>query len=149
MIPLNLWEYQNVIKTFYAKCVEKVCEKHHITRMELDILLFLANNPIFNTASDMVEVRCLSKSQVSVSIKLLEKKGYLRKEYVNGNRKTAHLLICDSASHIVADGKAAQEQFVAIMFAGIPQEEIQSMKRCMKHILENINPYKKEETTHV
>ena len=144
MIPVNLWEHQNIIKTFYAKCVEKVCEKHQITRMELDILLFLANNPLFDTASDMVEVRCLSKSQVSTSIQLLEKKGYLRKEYKKGNRKTAHLRICDLALPIVTDGKAAQEQFVAIMFAGIPQEEIEAMKRCNRRILENISRYRKE-----
>lgn len=144
MIPLNLWEYQNVIKTFYAKCVEKVCEKHQITRMELDILLFLANNPLFDTASDMVEVRCLSKSQVSISIQLLEKKGYLRKEYREGNRKTAHLCICDLALPIVADGRVAQEQFMAILFAGISQEEMETMKQCNLHILENINQYRKE-----
>lgn len=144
MIPLNLWEHQNVIKTFYAKCVEKVCEKHQITRMELDILLFLANNPLFDTASDIVEVRCLSKSQVSVSIQLLEKKGYLRKEYREGNRKTAHLQICDRALPIVTDGKAAQEQFITVMFAGISQKELEILKQCNRRILENINQYRKE-----
>ena len=59
--------------------------------MELDILLFLANNPSFDTATDIIEVRYLSKSQVSFSIKLLEQWGYLRKEYLGCNRKTAHL----------------------------------------------------------
>lgn len=149
MIPLNLWEHQNVIKTFYARCVEKVCEKHQITRMELDILLFLANNPLFDTASDMVEVRCLSKSQVSVSIKLLEEKGYLKKVYAEGNRKTVHLVICDLALPIVRDGKAAQEQFITIMFTGISQEEIEVMKQCNKHILKNIYQYMKEESKRV
>lgn len=144
MIPLNLWEHQNVIKTFYSKCVEDVCVKHDITRMELDILLFLANNPLFDTASDMVEVRCLSKSQVSVSIKLLEKKGYLKKEYAKGNRKTAHLVICEAASYIIADGKAAQERFIAVLFRGISQEESEIMKKCMAHILENIHQYREE-----
>lgn len=144
MIPLNLWEHQNIIKTFYAKCVEKVCERHQITRMELDILFFLANNPLFDTASDIVEVRCLSKSQVSVSIQLLEKKGYLRKQYKKGNRKTAHLQICDLAFPIIADGRAAQQQFVTVMFAGISQEEIETMKQCNQHILENINRYRRE-----
>ncbi len=68
MLPLNPWEHQNVMKAFYSKCVEGVCEKHKITRMELDILLFLANNPLFDTASDIVEIRYLSKSQVSLSM---------------------------------------------------------------------------------
>lgn len=149
MIPFNLWEHQNVIKTFYAKCVEKVCEVHRITRMELDILLFLANNPLFDTASDIVEVRCLSKSQVSVSIKMLEEKGYLRKEYIKGNRKTIHLVICNLALPIIEDGRAAQERFGEAMFAGISREEIEMMKRCHQRILENIYSYRKEEKNDV
>lgn len=146
MLPLNPWEHQNAIKVLYAKCVEGVCEKYHITRMELDILLFLANNPIFDTASDIVDIRYLSKSQVSAAIKLLEKNGYLEKKYIKGNRKTAHLAIRESASDIIADGKAAQEKFLAIMFDGISEEEITIMRRCNTHILENINRHLKEET---
>ena len=63
MLPLNLWEHQNAVKTLYSRCVERVCERHDLTRMELDILLFLANNPLYDTASEIVEIRYLSKSQ--------------------------------------------------------------------------------------
>ena len=145
MIPLNLWEHQNAIKTLYSKCVEKVCLTHQITRMELDILLFLANNPCFDTATDIVEIRYLSKSQVSASIKLLEEKGCLRKEYFEGNRKTAHLKICDGALSIIADGRAAQETFASIMLQGIEPGAIESIKGYFDHILRNINDYLKED----
>lgn len=106
MIPLNPWEHHNAIKVLYAKCMEGVCEKYHITRMELDILLFLSNNPIFDTASDIVDIRYLSKSQVSAAIKRLEKDSYLEKKYIKGNRKTAHLVIKESASDIIEIGRA-------------------------------------------
>ena len=139
MIPLNPWEHQNAIKALYSKCVERVCVKHNITRMELDILLFLANNPCFDTATDIIEVRYLSKSQVSSSIKLLEQYGYLRKEYLESNRKTAHLRICKEAMDIIHDGQAAQEKFVSIMLDGFSQEEINSMKQYNDQILRNIN----------
>ena len=139
MIPLNPWEHQNAIKALYSKCVERVCVKHNITRMELDILLFLANNPCFDTATDIIEVRYLSKSQVSSSIKLLEQYGYLRKEYLESNRKTAHLRICKEAMDIIHDGQAAQEKFISIMLDGFSQEEINSMKQYNDQILRNIN----------
>ncbi len=145
MIPVNPWEHQNAIKTLYAKCVENVCSRHQITRMELDILLFLANNPCYDTATDIVEIRYLSKSQVSASIKLLEERGYLRKEYAAGNRKTAHLKICEDASDLIADGRRAQEKFVAINLQGLDQKEIEGMKRCFDRILKNINAYLKED----
>ena len=139
MIPINPWEHQNAIKALYSKCVERVCVKHNITRMELDILLFLANNPCFDTASDIIEVRYLSKSQVSSSIKLLEQCGYLRKEYLKCNRKTAHLRVCKEAMDIIHDGQAAQEKFISIMLNGFSQEEIDTMKQHNDHILRNIN----------
>ncbi len=144
MIPINLWEHQNVIKTLYSRCVEQVCEKHKITRMDLDILLFLANNPAFDTATDIIEVRYLSKSQVSSSIKLLEQKGYLKKEYREGNRKTAHLKIQEGAEIIISDGRRAQADFFRIMFWGLGTEELEQMKQCHLHILENIHRYMKE-----
>ncbi len=146
MIPLNPWEYQNAIKALYASCVEAVCEKHKITRMELDILLFLANNPHFDTATEIIEIRYLSKSQVSASVKLLEKCGYLKKEYAKDNRKTAHLKICDKASDIVADGKQAQERFVEIMLRGFSEDEKECIRRYFEHIWKNINDCLKEET---
>lgn len=141
MLPLNPWEHQNAVKMLYAKCVEKVCEQHNITRMELDILLFLANNPLFDTAADIVEVRYLSKSHVSTSIKALEKKGLLEKKYGDDNRKTLHLLICSAASPIIADGRAAQEKFLEVIFQGISEAEIEVMKSCNQHILDNIHHY--------
>ncbi|MBD5459461.1 MAG: MarR family transcriptional regulator [Lachnospiraceae bacterium] len=139
MIPLSPWEHQNAIKALYSKCVERVCVKHNITRMELDILLFLANNSCFDTATDIIEVRYLSKSQVSSSIKLLEQCGYIRKEYLKCNRKTAHLRICERAVDIIHDGQAAQEEFISVMLDGFSQEEIDSMKQHNERILRNIN----------
>lgn len=144
-IPSDLWENQNAIKTLYAKCVGDVCVKHGITRMELDILLFLANNPCYDTATDIVEVRYLAKSQVSVSIKLLEDRGYLRKEYVEGNRKTAHLIVCEDARAVLEDGRAAQKRFFEILFRGFTAEDAALMKRFTERIRDNIDCWLKEE----
>lgn len=146
MIPHDPWEHQNAIKTLYSRCVEKVCDGHGITRMELDILLFLANNPSYDTATDIIEIRYLSKSQVSASIKLLEQQGFLRKEYTGQNRKTAHLRICDAAAGILRDGRAAQETFLAVLLDGFSPEELDAMKRFNKRIRENINAHLKEGT---
>lgn len=143
-LPINPWEHQNAIKTAYAKCVEKTCETHGVTRMELDILLFLANNPCFDTATDIVEKRYLTKSHVSSSVKLLEARGYLRREYAQGNRKTAHLKICDAAAATVRDGQAAQQHFFSIVMNGLSYEEIHTLKSCYDRMFDNINIFLKE-----
>lgn len=55
------WENQKVVLAYYAQCVKPVCEAHGLTRMEFDILLFLANNPAYDTAADIVRIRMLTK----------------------------------------------------------------------------------------
>ena len=144
MIPLNPWEHQNALKTLYAECVEEVCTKYTITRMELDILLFLANNPCYDTATDIIEIRFLAKSQVSSSIKLLEEKGFLKKEYTVSNRKTAHLKICDTAIQIIHDGQAAQKNFLTIMLSGFSEDEIKILQQYTDRMRHNINSHLKE-----
>ena len=146
MLPINPWEHQNAVKSLYTNCVEAVCTKHRITRMELDILLFLANNPCFDTATDIIEIRYLSKSQVSASIKLLEQRGFLHKEYSSSNHKTAHLKINDAAKPVISDGQTAQENFLAILLKGFSEEEMDFMRQYNDRILSNINAHLKEES---
>ena len=93
----------------------------------------------------MVEIRYLSKSQVSVSVKELEGHGYIRKEYENRNRKTAHLKVCKKAEEIIRDGQGAQEKFLQIMLKGFSREEIGIMRKYNERILENLNTYLKED----
>lgn len=144
MIPLNLWEHQNAVKALYGKYMAAVCQRYGLTRAELDVLLFLANNPHFDTATEIVEVRYLAKSQVSASVTALEKRGFLRREYADGNRKTAHLRLCEAAAEALRDGRAAQEQFMGCLLKDFSDEEIEAMKGFQVRILHNINGCLKE-----
>lgn len=61
------------MKKLYDHLCLDVMEKYHITRSELDILLFLNNNPEFDSAKDIVEKRGLVKSHASMGIEKLLK----------------------------------------------------------------------------
>ena len=138
MSPLDLWEHNLPIKTLYSVCVDPVCKKHHINRTELDILLFLANNPQYDTAADIVEVRYLAKSHVSISIKELERLGYLKGRYQEGNHKTIHLVVQEEARDVVIDGRMAQQEFFNIMFHGIKQKEVEQARSFFSQVSQNI-----------
>lgn len=129
---------QILINTLYAQHTEPICKKHHLTRMELDILLFLANNPGFDTASDIVEIRRLTKSHVSTSVKSLENRGFLTKSYTPSNRKTAHLSLCDPAMPVVTDGQTAQKKFFDAVFRGFSPEDFKTMERLLNLISSNV-----------
>lgn len=141
----EFWEAQSLLKTLYSNCVEPVCEKHHLTRMELDVLLFLANNPQFDTAASIIEIRHLTKSHVSTSIKDLESRGLLTKSYAPGNRKTAHLAIAPSANQIIIDGRDAQESFQRVIFQNFSEEERDTIRQLFSQIADNIRTQIKEE----
>lgn len=124
------------------KCIQKqVCKTYGIPETAMDILLFLANNPCYDTATDIVEVRFLAKSQVSAAIKEMESRAYLRREYMPDNRKTAHLRLCDAARPIIADGCKAQERFGAALMDGFSPEEVEQMQRNMERMHKNVEKY--------
>ena len=109
-------------------------------------MLFLANNTRYDTATDIVEVRFLAKSQVSAAIKNLEARGCLRREYQLENRKTAHLRLCDPAQPMIAAGRSAQEQFGAALLDGFTPEELEHMQRSMERIRKNVEKYLEDKT---
>ena len=50
----DLWDLRSLTKRLYGQRIQPVCEAYGLTRMERDSLLFLANNPAFDTARDIV-----------------------------------------------------------------------------------------------
>ena len=93
----TFWDDIFLLRKLYDRSLEPVCKKYKLTKMELDILLFLGNHPSFDTATEIVERRKLAKSHVSISIKALERRHYLERIYLDGNRKTAHLRLLPPA----------------------------------------------------
>ena len=90
MIELKADYFDNMLRGMkaYAHVIEPVCKKHKLTHNELDILLFLHNNPDFDRASDIVTKRGIAKSHVSMSVTSLEKRGLILRETDPNDRRT-------------------------------------------------------------
>ena len=117
----------SLMKRLYDQVMEPVCRNYGITRMELDILLFLANNPCYDTAADIIGRRQLTKSHVSSSVRRLEERGLLGRTFRQGNRKTVHLSLLAGSAPIVKEGRNAQKQYFSEIFKGFSKEEIQKI----------------------
>lgn len=140
----KLVDFIPLVKESYTKAILPVCAKYNMTTAELDVLLFLANNPEFDRATDIVEKRYIVKSQVSVSITALEKKGYLSRTYKNNDRRTFHLMLNDSAKQIIEDGKNAQELFFDVMLRGFTEEQKIMMRKNMGTLVDNMKLFVQE-----
>ena len=134
----NVFRHYAANESLYTATVSPVCEKHGLTYMEFTVLMFLANNPQFDTASDIVRYRHLSKSHVSMSVRSLEDKGLLKGEHHAPNRRTIHLTVLASADTIVSDGREAQQKFGKILFSGFSDSEYKQFTAFMKRIDNNI-----------
>lgn len=134
----NIFRHYAANESLYTATVAPVCEKHGLTYMEFTVLMFLANNPRFDTASEIVKYRHLTKSHVSMSIRSLEEKGLLKGEHHEPNRRTIHLTVLAAADAIVSDGRQAQQTFGNILFAGFSNSEFHQLASFMKRMDENI-----------
>ena len=120
------------------KKLEPVCSEYSLTRMEMNILLFLANNPAYDTATDIVEVRHLTKSHVSASVKTLQARGYLQRVYLSGNkRKTAHLRLVPAAEPVVEKRAPCTAGFFYCAAKGLAPAERAALKSAFGKLLKN------------
>ena len=110
-----------------------------LTQAELDILLFLANNPEYDTASDIVALRRLAKSNVSVGIRNLEAKGFLIRRPDERDRRVEHLALTPAALTPVELGRAGQRKFGALLLQGFSPEDRLILESLMGRIQENIS----------
>lgn len=133
------WERQKVLTAFYEHITKPICEKYDLTQIEYDIIMFLHNNPQYKTATDIVNMRKLTKSHVSAGVNLLENKGYVLRRYADGNKKSAILTITDCAKNVIADGERAQTTFGRLLFDGFSKSEISYCRNLFFRMCENAN----------
>lgn len=137
----KIWEIYVLCKSLYSSVISPIYKQYSLTRTEFDVLMFLANNPQFDTASDIVEIRHISKSHVSISVRRLAEQGYLNAEYHDGDRRTIHLSVTDKANDIIAAGRKSQEEFISILGANFSKEEKEQISTIISRITENVKSY--------
>lgn len=144
MTPMNMWDIQTSLRSLYTMCVEPVCQNYAITRTELDILLFLANNPKYDTAAEISDTRHLVKSHVSTSLKSLEANGYIVKTTEAGDKRRIHLKLTEAANAAIREGQKQQSAFADIITANLDEEERRQFQSYMTRMEQNIKRYLEE-----
>lgn len=132
-------------KELYQSLLTPVCIRHKLTHTEMLVLLFLANNPDYDTASDIVARRRLTKSAVSMAVKNLYARGFITGEYADDDHRLVHLKVCGTAEKIVEDGRVAQGVFYSILMKDFSEEELETLGGYFSRVAENITEYHKKE----
>lgn len=130
-----------ITKELHSSIFSPVCSKYNLTLAEILVLLFLANNREYDSAKDIVKRLKIKKSHVSLSIRELEERGYLKGGYEGSNRRTIHLHLCDKSDGIIEDARDAQKKFLSILERGFSEEEVRHFNNYIRRVNENINDY--------
>mgnify|MGYP000943458920 CR=1 FL=1 len=130
--------FVNRFRHYYVSYFQDLCEKYDLTQLEVDILLFLYNNPECNTTRDIVELRGLAKSNVSTSIEALRRGGYLETSVDPTNRRKRRLHLYSETKGLVAELAQRQESCLRTLSKGFTWEETLQLQRLIQRMEENI-----------
>ena len=128
---------RSALKRCYAHEMAGVLSRWQLTGMELDVLLFLGNNPDCDTASDMVQLRQLTKSHVSKAVERLTELGLVLQQRDEMNRRRIHLKLAAAAEPILREGREAQKRFVEALTRGLSDEDKAAAARILTVMLKN------------
>ncbi len=134
------------LSKLYSRLFMPLLVKYEMAQTEADILLFLANNPQYDTAHDIVEQRHLAKSHISAGVEALADRGLLERYQREGNRKTIHLRLTEAALPIVKEGRSLQRRYGRLLFAGMSKDEIRQLMGLLDRVAQNVDAALEQDT---
>ena len=101
--------------------------------------MFLANNPNYTTARDIVEVRHIKANLVSVNVDKLVQEGFLERRPVLGDRRKTELACTEKAQAIIEQGRRMQDDFIRRLMAGLEEEKLEIFFEVIDTMNENLD----------
>lgn len=138
-------EFARKTSLAYNMTCKSLCQELKLPQTAFDILMFLANNPEFRTARDIVEVRKLKANLVSVNVDKLVRDGYLTRKAIEGDRRKTELLCTEKAQPIIARGRQLQQNFIDHLLTGLDEETRQKFIEILNIMDQNLDDILKGE----
>ena len=87
----HMFDHSKKLAEAYEKVMQPLCKKLDMPKTALDVLMFLANNPEFNTAGDGCRYRNIKAALVSFHVEKLVEAGFVERQAVKGDRRKCRL----------------------------------------------------------
>lgn len=121
----------------YDNMLKPICHAYGLTLVEATIISFLYNNPGRDTAGDIVELRMLSKGNVSQGVESLIQRGLLSRQPDLKDRRKIHLSLLAASEPITKQIASSHKAFHEKIFEGFSEEERQVFFGLSSRIIEN------------
>lgn len=132
------WNFASEAERAYNYHRKKIMAKFSLSAIEVDVLLFLANNPDMNTAADIVKLRKIAKSHVSLAVKSLTEKKLITQQSDEKNHRVTLLTPTPKAYEIILFGQAEQKKFAEALSRGANYTDREAFNRRLIEITENL-----------
>ena len=132
-----------VNKLLQRACAAAVSE-YRFTPNEVEVLLFLMNNPAHDTATEIAQYRNVSKALVAKSVESLCRRGFLTAERDTRDRRVVHLHLSGQSSGIARRLLACEDALFARIEQGIPPACLDAAGQAFPILRENIDSLLKE-----
>ena len=129
-----LWVVQQ-FRRYYDRQFTDLLARSGLTMREMDVILFLTNNPGHDTARDGTELRGLSKSQVSAAVDLLAERGLLDRLPDRADRRVVHLALTEVGAALARQGRQIQSACLEKLFSGLTPAETDRFRQLLEKVL--------------
>ena len=143
MVPILT--YAQHYKKYYSAQFAGAAAAYGLNQLEIDILLFLHNNPELCTASDICRYRGLAKSNVSAAVERLRSRGVLEVLPAPDNRRQRSLRFTGAARPMAEALAEIQRRTLEPLFDGFTAAEQQALQEYLCRMDANIQRQLKKE----
>lgn len=122
----------------YVSYCKSICREYDINQTEFDILMFFGNNPEYDCAKDIVDVRKIKANLVSINVDKLVNDGYLERKLVLNDRRKYRLVLTKQGKALVKKGKEVQDSFFELLFDSVGAKDRKAFNKVLELIDNNL-----------
>lgn len=141
----QILRFNRAFRRLYADRLSPLLSRWDLTASEIQVLLFLLNNPGMDTARDVTEYRGLAKSQVSQAVERLVGRGLLKRGSDPADRRVIHLQVTEKGMPLARQAQACQNQVFEMLLAGLTPAEQEQLGSLLQKIFANLEIHAEKE----
>lgn len=122
----------------YVTYCKSICREYDINQTEFDILMFFGNNPEYDCAKDIVDVRKIKANLVSINVDKLVNDGYLERKLMLNDRRKYRLVLTKQGKALVKKGKEVQDSFFELLFDSVSAKDRKAFNKVLELIDKNL-----------
>ena len=130
----NMLELYAQVRKVYIEEFNREFQDDNFSPNEMNIMIFLYNNPSIDTSSQLCVTLGVSKGLVSRSIDSLIKKGYITSYSDKKDKRIQHLQLTSQVEPVIKKIKKIKYNLNQDILDGISKEDIETMQRTLNLI---------------